>query len=78
MRWSDEATNAPDPEAALVGSLQHLVDLRRREDERKLISQLQRNAHDVTNVVGNDAADIDVLRKLQEKARQPDLKRLGT
>jgi hypothetical protein len=47
---------------------------RRRTEERKLIARLRRTGEEA----GQDSsADLDDLRELQEKARQPDLRRVG-
>jgi hypothetical protein len=74
MRWVDEASAAAEPEAVLTGSLGHLSDERRRVDERKLIDRLRRTEQQLPPDV---SADVDDLRQLQEKARQPDLRRVG-
>jgi hypothetical protein len=74
MRWVDEASAAAEPEAVMTGSLGHLSDERRRIDERKLIDRLRRTEQQLPPDV---SADVDDLRQLQEKARQPDLRRVG-
>jgi DNA primase len=73
----DEASEAHDPESALAGSLQHLLDRDRRDEEQKLMAQLRRTSVQTPQSQGEFSADIETLRKLQEKAQQPDLKRVG-
>jgi DNA primase len=74
---ADDASAAPDPDAALAGCLQHLNDRGRREEEKKLVALLRRTSVELTQPAGGHSADIETLRLLQEKARQPDLKRIG-
>jgi DNA primase len=74
MRWVEEASAAAEPDAVLAGSLGHLFDERRRTDEQKLIARLRRTVQELPEGSSTDADD---LRQLQEKARQPDLRRVG-
>ncbi len=64
MECVDGASEMPEPDAALSGSLQYLLELRRRDEEQKHMAALRRTESS------------DDLRQLQEKMRQPDLKRI--
>jgi len=74
MRWVEEASASAEPEAVLAGSLNHVFADRRRTEERKLIARLRRTGEEAAQ---DSSADLDDLRELQEKARQPDLRRVG-
>ncbi|MDP9175208.1 MAG: DNA primase [Planctomycetota bacterium] len=77
MDCVEEASNAPDMEISLVGSFQHLSEERSREDMKKLIARLRRTTSEESGKTPTPSDDLDALRQLQEKARQPDLKRVG-
>jgi hypothetical protein len=51
-----------------------VFDERRRGEERKLIARLRRTGQELPQ---DSSADLDDLRQLQEKARQPDMRRVG-
>lgn len=74
MRWVEEVSAAAEPDAVLAGSLGHMFDERRRIDEQKLIARLRRTEQRMPD---ESSSDVDDLRQLQEKARQPDLRRVG-
>jgi DNA primase len=74
MRWVEEASAAAEPDMVLTGSLSHVFDERRRGEERKLIARLRRTGQELPQ---DSSADLDDLRQLQEKARQPDMRRVG-
>ncbi len=73
----EEARTATEPLVLLQASLEHLQQERQRGEERKLIAQLRRTSDETPNPAVDLAADIDALRQLQEKARKPDMKRVG-
>jgi DNA primase len=79
--WAEDVSSTPELEAALAGNLLHLSEETSREETRKLIAQLRRTSTDVPGEASGEipdiSADLDALRKLQEKARKPDLKRVG-
>jgi DNA primase catalytic core len=64
----------PSLDAMLAGALEHLAQERRREEGRKLVARLRRTTGEQP-LAPNDAAAL--LKQLQEKARQPDLRRVG-
>jgi DNA primase len=90
VKWADEATNATEKEKYLADSLGHIMEEREQVEKRKLVVQLRRTAPEANpsgpatmvaeekplNEQDEMSADIDTLRKLQEKARQPNLKRV--
>lgn len=77
VKWVEEVSAAVDAEAVLEMSLAHLSARRHREELDKLVSELRRNRERAAEEPGDLSADIDTLRKLQEKARRPDLKRVS-
>jgi DNA primase len=77
VKWVEEVTAAVDAEAVLEMSLAHLAARRQREELDKLVSELRRNRERASEEAEDLSADIDTLRKLQEKARRPDLKRVS-
>jgi DNA primase len=56
---------------ALNGALLHLEEIRRRREEQKLIAQLRRTEEQL-----GEQDEVSLLKKIQEKARQPDLRRV--
>jgi hypothetical protein len=62
----EEVEAMSDIDQTLSDALAHLQQTRRRQDERKLIATLQ-------STDGGD--EIELLRKLQERAREPDIRR---
>jgi hypothetical protein len=67
----DEVEALADVETTLAEALAHLEDAHRRRDEQKLMSELRRTSEEHTG----EQAEIDLLKRLQEKARRPDLRR---
>jgi hypothetical protein len=62
----EEVEAMHDIDQSLSDALAHLQQARRRQDDRKLMASLK----------STDGADeIEVLRKLQERAREPDIRR---
>ena len=53
----------------LNDALAHMQDVRRRQDERKLVATLKSGCE---TAAGDE---VELLRKLQERARQPDIRR---
>jgi DNA primase len=65
VRWAEEAANSSEKERYLSDSLLHIIRDRECEEKQKLVVELRTNQQ------------LDTLRKLQEKARLPDLKRVA-
>jgi hypothetical protein len=66
VKWAEEASNSIDREKYLSDSLLHIIRDRECEEKQKLVVELRTNQQ-----------QLDTLRKLQEKARLPDLKRVA-
>jgi DNA primase len=66
-----------EPEARLKEAIVFLADQRRRDEESKQIAAGRRNSESTGGENNDTSTDPnDVLRKLQEKARRPDLRRI--
>jgi DNA primase len=75
--WAEEASSASEPEKFLSDCLRYLEDERRREEMKKHIAECHRTTAQTPEQTPGAAANLDELRQLQEKARRPDLKRVG-
>jgi hypothetical protein len=53
--------------------VKHLAELRSRGEEQKLVAELRRTS----DAKLPEQDEVDLLKKLQEKARTPDLRRVG-
>jgi DNA primase len=69
----EEAEALPGLDDALTGAVLHLEEIRRRRENQKLTAQLQRKDEHL-----GEQDEVSLLRKLQEKNRQPDLRRVGS
>jgi hypothetical protein len=69
----EEAEALPGLDDALQGAVLHLDEIRRRRENQKLTAQLQRKDEHL-----GEQDEVSLLRKLQEKSRQPDLRRVGS
>jgi len=67
----EEFDSMADPAAQLSQAIAYLAEVREREEQQKHLAELRR-----TNASPAELGD-DVLRKLMEKARRPDLRRVG-
>ena len=67
----DEVEALADVDVTLTDALAHFVSSRRRREDQKLLPELRRTSEERTN----EPAEIDLLKRLQEKARRPDLRR---
>jgi len=67
---TEEFSDLPD---TLRDAVLHLDQERRRQEERKLVAQFRR-----TDGEPSEQDQIATLKKLQEMARQPDLRRVGS
>ncbi len=70
----DEIEALADASVHLKDSVQHVVELRRREEDQKHVAALRRTTNDQPL---SEQDEIDQLRKLQENRRTPDLRRVG-
>ena len=68
---TDEVDALSDPDRTLVEAVAHLEQERGLREERKLVAALRR-----TTDQRQEREEIDLLKELQEKARQPNLKRV--
>lgn len=76
VKWTDEASAAPNGEEILAGCLADLSDQKRRDEEMKLVADLRRASPGAPGSPGSQgdlSADKDTLRQLYEKAKRPDL-----
>lgn len=76
VKWADEVSASIEKEKYLSDSLLHIIRDRDCEEKRKLVVELRRTNQQPPSEQGDRSSDIDALRKLQEKARLPDLKRV--
>jgi DNA primase len=67
----DEVESLADVGTTLAEALAHFEAVRRKRDEQKLMAELRRTSEERTN----EQAEIDLLKRLQEKARMTDLRR---
>jgi hypothetical protein len=68
----DEVEGMADVETTLAEALGHLDGVRQKREEQKLIAELRRTSEER----GSEQVEIDLLKRLQEKARRPDLRRV--
>jgi hypothetical protein len=67
----DAVDALPDPKAALQEAVGFVQEDRERSEGRKLIADAKRsNGKDLS-----EQAEIDLLRKIEQQARRPDLRR---
>jgi DNA primase len=64
VKWAEMVSEADEKEKYLNDSLGHIMRERECEEKQKMVVELRNNSQ------------LDILRKLQEKARHPDLKRV--
>jgi DNA primase len=69
----EEADALPGLDDAVKGAVLHLDEVRRRRENQKLTAQLQRKDEQL-----GEQDEVSLLRRLQEKNRQPDLRRVGS
>jgi hypothetical protein len=68
----DEVEELAEIDTTLAEALGHLESERRLREEQKLMAQLRRSSEERTD----ERTEIDLLAKIQEKARRPDLRRV--
>ncbi len=69
----DEIEALEDAGQHLKDSVHHLAEIRRRSEEHKLVAELRRTS----DTKLPEQAEVDLLKKLQDNARTPDLRRVG-
>jgi DNA primase len=69
----DEIEALEDASHHLDDAVKHLAELRSRGEEQKLVAELRRTS----DAKLPEQDEVDLLKKLQEKARTPDLRRVG-
>jgi DNA primase len=67
----DEVEALADVEVTLAEALAHFESTRRRREDQKLLPELRRTSEERAG----EQVEIDLLKRLQEKARRPDLRR---
>ncbi len=73
----EEVEQLADIDATLSGALEHLRELRRkRQDEQSLSEARRLTAAEQTST--SEQSEVDLLRRLQDSARQPNLRRVGS
>ncbi len=73
----EEAEGLPDLDAAVGDIVRHFAEMSQNRDERKLFADLRRSKEQATEEEGSAPADpMELLKRLQEKARRPDLRRV--
>ena len=74
IRLVEEAEGIENVKQTLADAITHLAESRRRREEKKLVAEIRRSSDD--NTAEEDI--VSRLKKLQEQARQPDLRRVGS
>jgi hypothetical protein len=69
----DEVEALADVDVTLAEALAHLEGVRRLSEEQKLMAQLRRTSEEPN---ASEQTEIDLLKRIQEKARRPDLRRV--
>ena len=69
----DEVEALSDTDATLTEAMKHLDEERNRREGAKLVAELRRTTEQDEPKID----EIDLLKKLQEQARRPDLRRVG-
>jgi len=75
VKWADEVSAAAEKEKYLTDSLLHIMRERDIEEKRKLVVECRRTDEQEIAEKGDRSAEKEVLRKLHEKARIPDMRR---
>ncbi|MGD0388782.1 MAG: DNA primase [Tepidisphaeraceae bacterium] len=76
VKWADEVSNLPEKEEYLSQSMRHIMRDREVEEREALVAKCRLTDEQPPAEKGDRSAEKDNLRKLQEKARHPDLKRV--
>lgn len=81
-----DSDDAPDRDATLQSAIRHLEQARGQREGQKLLAELRRTTHERRpgenqeqhNLEADAARDVEIslLKQVQEKARQPDLRRV--
>ncbi len=76
VKWANESVDAIEKDQYLADSLGHIMREREIEERKRLVVGLRQTPGAPEVKQGDVSADIETLRKLQEKARHPDLMRV--
>ena len=76
VRWADEVSGLPDKDIYLGDSLGHIIRERDVEERLRLAVECRQTDERPSAEKGDRSAEKDALRKLYEKARVPDVKRV--
>ena len=68
----DEVEAMADVNTTLAEALAHLEGVRQKREEQKLMAELRRTSEEPA---ASEQVEIDLLKRLQDKARRPDLRR---
>lgn len=78
----EEFETFSDPQARLKEAIALFDEIRERQEQQKLLAQLRRTSDGAdgspAEMASAGTGQDDALRRLQEKARQPDLRRVGS
>jgi hypothetical protein len=69
----EEFDSIAEPTQTLSDSMNHLREIRGRREEQKLVADLRRTSDEPLTAKDQD----DLLRRLSDQARKPDLRRVG-
>ena len=69
----DDVEALDDAGQHLADAVKHLAEVRRRGEEQKLVAELRRTS----DAKLPEQDEVDLLKQLQDKARTPDLRRVG-
>lgn len=76
MELLEEAQSLPYPHKTLEDAIAYLKESQHRQQGRKLLAALRRSNAQVAEPSSGGLDEVELLRKLQEQARKPDLRRL--
>ncbi len=69
----EDAERLPNIDDTLKDAVLHLIEVRRRREEQKLVAQLRRTEGQL-----GEQDEVSLLKALQEQARTPNLRRVGS
>lgn len=77
VRLLDEAQGFESLDQAIDDAVAHMRRASLRQDDNKLLAELKRNS-DSTKAAESGKDEVELLRQMQERARQPDIRRMAT
>jgi hypothetical protein len=69
----EDVERLPNIDDTLKDAVLHLIEVRRRREEQKLVAQLRRTEGEL-----GEQDEVSLLKALQEQARRPNLRRVGS